>query len=127
MNDQDTDVLKAGGMAVFNCSIVIDTSFIDLPIHSVTKWRIGGQLIESKNRFTISESISESTTNSTTYYSVLQIVPLLKEDESDLSCSAFVTTDSPNEYIIDSPMANSSLSLSVEGNNYVITKRTPSG
>ncbi len=111
------DVFEVGGVAIFNCSITIDSSFIDLPILAVVKWRINSQLIKSENRFLISETTSaENITNSSMkYYSRLQIAPLLKEDTSILSCGVYITTDGTNSYIVDSEMVNSSLGLFVEG------------
>ena len=116
MDDQLTITLNAGANALFNCLATVDTTFADTPVNSVIKWMIGDTHLESHDRFYISETESDDDINgTTTFYSEIEIAPVLKDDEAVLVCTVFVTDDSSNEYILKSPNANASLTLKIEG------------
>ena len=74
--------------------------------------------VHSKERFEISEMSPLTTTNITSYHSVLRIAPVIRsEDEGVLMCSVFITEDISNEYILDSSITNTSTALTIEGTN----------
>ena len=111
-------MLQTGDMALYTCTAMVTNTHIDLPVHAVFKWALGNLSVHSKERFEISEMSPSTTTNITSYHSVLRIAPVIRsEDEGVLMCSVFITEDISNEYILDSSITNTSTTLTIEGTN----------
>ena len=111
-------MLQTGDMALYTCTAMVTNTHIDLPVHAVFKWTLGNLSVHSRERFEISELSPSTTTNITSYYSMLRIAPVIRsEDEGVLMCSVFITEDISNEYILDSSITNTSTTLTIEGTN----------
>ena len=111
-------MLQTGDMALYTCTAMVTNTHIDLPVHAVFEWTLGNQSVHSRERFEISELSPLTTTNITSYHSVLRIAPVIRsEDEGVLMCSVFITEDISNEYILDSSITNTSTTLTIEGTN----------
>ena len=121
LSNERGGALKAGSVAVFNCTVEVDTGFLDVPFQTTISWMIGSKIINSSDdRFHLFDTTSNKIGNDLTYFSKIQVAPVLKEDESPIECSAVIATQDYNEYISDSPTIRSSLSLSIEG-KYIIS------
>ena len=111
-------MLQTGDMALYTCTAMVTNTHIDLPVHAVFKWTLGNLSVHSRERFEISEMSPLTTTNITSYYSMLRIAPVIRsEDEGILMCCVFITEDISNEYILDSSITNTSTTLTIEGTN----------
>ena len=111
-------MLQTGDMALYTCTAMVTNTHIDLSVHAVFKWTLDNLSVHSRERFEISELSPLTTTNITSYHSVLRIAPVIRsEDEGVLMCSVFITEDISNEYILDSSSTNTSTTLTIEGIN----------
>ena len=104
-------------MPLYTCTAMVTNTHIDLPVHAVFKWTLGNLSVHSRERFVISEMSPLTTTNITSYHSMLRIAPVISEDEGVLICSVFITEDISEEYILDSSITNTSTTLTIEGIN----------
>ncbi len=117
MEDESTIILNAGTISLFNCTATLDTEFVDTPVSSIVHWMIGDTLIESHDRFNITETTSEDMNDTIAFYSELEIAPVLIDDKGVLVCRVFIIDNSSNEYILDSQAISSAVNLNVEGNH----------
>ena len=78
-------------------------------------WILRDSVINSKDRFKISES-NVADTNSYFFTSTLNIAPIIrKADEGVLTCRVYITPKGSNEHISDSLTINKSIILQIEG------------
>ncbi len=110
-------VVEAGSVVSLNCTVIMNTSNIDIPVDPIFSWILNGVPVTSSGRFKVIDTIAiaDNNQNITNYYSELQIAPVLKEDESTLVCNVFITAKTFNEYVLSSENLNSTTSLVVEG------------
>ena len=110
-----TSRLQTGGIAVYNCNSVINSSYLDIPVHAVFTWILRDSVIKSKDRLKISKS-NAADTNSYFFTSTLKIAPIIREaDEGFLMCRVYMTPKGSNEHISDSLTINNSIILQIEG------------
>ena len=115
---EHVSVLHTGDLALYTCNAMITNTHIHLPVHAVFKWTLDNLSIHSRERFEVSELPPLTTTNITSYHSLLTVAPVIRsEDEGVLMCSVFITEDISNEYILDSSIASTSTKLRIEGTN----------
>ena len=113
---EPTKVVQTGAMATFTCSATLNTTYIDLSVHAVFEWMIGGASLPSSDRFQLDSSVTEVGSDNITYHSVLRIAPVTpEEDGSILECRVFITEDNSNVYISDSITVNTSVDVKLEG------------
>lgn len=118
LTESSENLFKAGSIASFGCSALLSSKDDDVSLDCVFTWLMDGtKLTTNSDRYSISQVIiSNELSNDTECYSELQIAPMLKLDESLLSCSVHMVADYNNDYIITSDEAESpSLTILVEG------------
>ena len=109
-------VVQTGAVTTFTCSATLNTTYLDLPVHAVFEWMIGGASLPSSDRFQLYSSATEVGSDNITYHSVLRIAPVTpEEDGSNLECRVFITEDNSNVYILDSITVNTSVNVKLEG------------
>ena len=109
-------VVQTGAMATFTCSATLNTTYIDLSVHAVFKWMIGGTFLPSNDRFQLDSSATEVGSDNITYHSVLRIAPVTSEEDGRfLECRVFISEDNSNVYILDSITVNTSVDVKLEG------------
>ena len=95
---------------------VINSSYLDIPVHAVFTWILRDSVIKSKDRFKISKSNVADTYMQLFFTSTLRIAFIIREaNEGFLTCRVYITPKGFNEHISDSLTINKSIILQIEG------------